>query len=198
MSPKARLRRSLLRQRQAFDEAEWQARSQQLCQSLIRLPSFQMSRTILIYQSVRQEPDLTWLFTELARKHQSNPANPAKTWGLPRCHAGFQLTWHTWSPGEPLDTDQYGVRVPLATAPQLTPGQVDLILVPAVGCDRRGYRLGYGAGYYDRLLQKPAWRTKPTIGIVFDFALVAELPNDAWDCKLTGICTEYGYSESHP
>jgi 5-formyltetrahydrofolate cyclo-ligase len=74
----------------------------------------------------------------------------------------------------------------------LTPSAVDLILVPAIACDVQGYRLGYGGGFYDRLLSTPAWRAKPTIGIVFEFARLPQLPVDPWDRPLQGICTESG------
>ena len=68
--------------------------------------------------------------------------------------------------------------------------KVDLIIVPTVACDRAGYRLGYGGGYYDRLLTSPEWQDCPTVGIVFDFAYLESLPSDSWDIKLQYICTE--------
>lgn len=74
----------------------------------------------------------------------------------------------------------------------IEPGAVDLLLVPAVACDRRGYRLGYGGGFYDRLLSSPEWADKTAIAIVFDFAQLPSLPNDPWDQRLVGVCTESG------
>ena len=82
---------------------------------------------------------------------------------------------------------------PSAESPILEPDRVDLILVPCVACDLRGYRLGYGGGFYDRLLSAPEWKEKPTIGIVFQSAVVSELAIDPWDHPLQGICTEQGY-----
>jgi 5-formyltetrahydrofolate cyclo-ligase len=69
---------------------------------------------------------------------------------------------------------------------------VDLILVPAVACDVRGYRLGYGAGYYDRLLSSSPWRAIPTLGVVFEYARLPSLPQDSWDLPLGGVCSESG------
>jgi 5-formyltetrahydrofolate cyclo-ligase len=59
-----------------------------------------------------------------------------------------------------------------------------------VACDRQGYRLGYGGGYYDRLLSSPAWSKIPTIGVVFDFAYFPQLPFDNWDKPLQAIVSE--------
>lgn len=61
---------------------------------------------------------------------------------------------------------------------------------PTHECDRVGYRLGYSGGYYDRLLSAPIWAKIPTLGIVFDFAFVEQLPIDPWDYPLWGVCCE--------
>lgn len=91
-----------------------------------------------------------------------------------------------------MQTGAYGIFEPKADSTRLQPHDVDLILVPAVACDQSGYRLGYGGGFYDRMLSLPEWAAKPTIGIVFKLADLAELPVDNWDVKLHGICTESG------
>ncbi|MEM6425630.1 MAG: 5-formyltetrahydrofolate cyclo-ligase, partial [Cyanobacteria bacterium P01_D01_bin.128] len=59
-------------------------------------------------------------------------------------------------------------------------------------CDVKGYRLGYGGGYYDRMLSDSRWANKPTIGIVFEYARLPALPRQPWDRPLDGICTESG------
>lgn len=112
-------------------------------------------------------------------------------WGASRC-VGDSLIWHVSKPGDILQTGAYGILEPLPRAPTLHPSEVDLILVPAVACDYQGYRLGYGGGYYDRLLNSPEWSSKPTIGIVFDFAYLPQLPIDPWDKPLQAVCTETG------
>jgi 5-formyltetrahydrofolate cyclo-ligase len=64
-----------------------------------------------------------------------------------------------------------------------------------VACDRRGVRLGYGGGFYDRLLAQPEWANKPTIGIVFNFSVLDYLDADPWDRPMQAICTENGFTE---
>jgi 5-formyltetrahydrofolate cyclo-ligase len=72
----------------------------------------------------------------------------------------------------------------------IEPASADLILVPTVACDDQGYRLGYGGGFYDRLLSRDRTLNIPTIGIIFDFAYGIQLPTDPWDMKLKFSCTE--------
>jgi 5-formyltetrahydrofolate cyclo-ligase len=185
---KAELRKVLLQERQTIAPEEWRQRSLAICQQLQRSPWFESARTVLAYFSFRHEPDLSALF--------SLP----KIWGMPRC-VGQKLYWHQWSPAAdswPLQTGRFGILEPHPDSPQLKPEAVDLILVPAISCDYQGYRLGYGGGFYDRLLSQPDWSTKRAIGIVFEAARLPELPHDPWDQPLMAICTEAGLFLTHP
>lgn len=175
---KLELRRYLLHKRRSLPGEEWRKKSDRLCSHLQSSPLFSPARTILAYFSFRQEPDLSPLFTDSKRR-----------WGFPRIEQK-SLVWHHWMPGEPLFKGDYGIFEPYPDSPLLTPHEVDLILVPAVACDARGYRLGYGGGYYDRLLSSADWASKSTIGIVFEFAYRPQLPVDPWDKPLHSICTE--------
>lgn len=183
---KTLLRRQLLQQRLALTAEIWEQQSEQICIQLQKCVQFQQAQTILTYCSHRQEPDLSYLFVDVASGVE-NPTN--KQWGLPRC-VGKDLFWHRWEPQQPLITGAYGILEPRADLPLLEAAEVDLMLVPSVGIDRSGYRLGYGGGYYDRLRANPLWRNVPTIGIVFDFGYVDALPIEPWDLPLDGVCTE--------
>lgn len=187
---KANLRRSLLRARQSIPEVLWRQKSDRLCAHLQQSLWFSEARTVLAYLSFRQEPDLSLLFSL-----DSSRLGTPRCWGMPRC-VGKSLSWHVWAPDQyPLQTGAYGISEPHPDSPTLDMTEVDLILVPAVACDVRGYRLGYGGGFYDRLLSLPGWRDIPTIGIVFEFARLPRLPIEAWDRPLQAICTEVGIFE---
>jgi len=180
---KAGLRQALVQRRQSLPLEDWRQKSDRLCTHLQNWPLFAQARTVLAYLSCRQEPDLSPLFTASSQTH---------LWGFPRCQ-GKSLIWHACSPeDETLQAGIYGIREPKPELPVLSAQQVDLILVPAIACDLQGYRLGYGGGFYDRLLSSPDWRCKPTVGIVFEFARLATLPTDSWDQPLQFICTEAG------
>lgn len=177
---KAAWRRALLKQRQSMSEEDWREKSDRIVSHLQSSPLFIQAQTVLAYFSIRQEPDLSPLFT-----------NPQHRWGFPRC-LDKSLSWHSWKPEEPLQKGAYGIFEPHPNSLTLKPAEVDLILVPAVACDIQGYRLGYGGGFYDRLLSSAEWASKPTIGIVFDFAYLPQLPTDVWDKPLQAVCTDRG------
>ncbi|QLE57803.1 5-formyltetrahydrofolate cyclo-ligase [Nostoc sp. TCL26-01] len=182
---KTELRRTLIKTRQSMSVGEWKEKSDRICTQLQSSTLFIQANTILAYFSFRQEPDLSPLFT-----------NTKHFWGFPRC-VGQSLCWHIWTQTDSLNINNYGISEPSSQAPIINPDDVDLILVPSVACDYRGYRLGYGGGYYDRLLNSPEWSQKFTIGIVFDFAYLPQLPVASWDLPLQAVCTETEFKTSH-
>lgn len=88
-------------------------------------------------------------------------------------------------PGEPLHPGPFGLLNPQAHWPEVQP---DLILTPLVGFDRRGNRLGQGAGHYDRAFaaHPAAWR----VGLAWSVQEVEALHPDPWDVPLHAIATE--------
>jgi 5-formyltetrahydrofolate cyclo-ligase len=145
---------------------------------------YRKAEVVLAYLSTCQEPDLSELWYQ-----DTQP----KRWGLPRC-TDKTLAWHECSPlnSEHVQAGSYGILEPLSTLPALDPEAVDLILVPAVACDRQGFRIGYGGGFYDRLFSHSQWASKPKVGIVFEFAFLLQVPREPWDYPVQAVCTEQG------
>lgn len=185
---KAILRKKLIQQRCQIPDEVWQQRSQAICDRLSNLPQFPQAQNILAYTSFRREPDLTALWQKF----------PDRNWGFPRC-VGQDLVWHQVPIADfavAMRSGAYGILEPNPDLPSMDLGQVDLILIAAVACDLRGYRLGYGGGFYDRWLPHAKGAK---IGIIFNEFYLEELPNDPWDVKLDAIVTELTvkYSNLH-
>ena len=106
------------------------------------------------------------------------------TVALPRTPPrGNPLAFHRWAASDGLARERFGTMT--STGPSVTP---DLLLVPLLAFDRRGHRLGYGGGYYDRTLA--AWPGIATIGCAHAAQEVAELPTGPHDMRLRAIATE--------
>jgi 5-formyltetrahydrofolate cyclo-ligase len=92
-----------------------------------------------------------------------------------------------------MTTNRYGIAEPLDARP-LRARQLDLLLMPLVGFDHQGYRLGMGGGYYDATLafmhHRRLWRKPRLVGVAYECQRVEMLPHDPWDMPLDAVLTE--------
>lgn len=102
---------------------------------------------------------------------------------------GEPLRFREWAPGCPMVEGPFGARVPLEGA-WLEP---EVLIVPLLAFDRRGYRLGYGGGFYDRTLERLRARHRVTaLGFAFAAQEVPLVPIEPTDQPLDAILTETG------
>lgn len=102
---------------------------------------------------------------------------------------GRPLAFRAWAPGAPLERAAFGLSVPRWDAPPAVP---DFLMVPLLAFDRRGFRLGYGGGYFDRTIETLRAHTKPIValGVAYAAQEVAEVPTLPHDQRLDGVATE--------
>lgn len=125
---------------------------------------------------VRGEPDLR---EPMARWHAAGHAI-----ALPRVVAADRpLEFGRWTPAWPMRVAEFGIAVP-EPFEELPPS---LLIVPCVGFDARGYRLGYGGGFYDRTLDR---RCVPAIGVAYDGCEIERFEPGAHDRRMAMIVTE--------
>jgi len=98
------------------------------------------------------------------------------------------LLFREWAPGDALVPGVWDIPIPLESAPEVMP---DVLLVPMLAFDRRGFRLGYGGGFYDRTLDKlRALKPVVAIGVAYHAQMVEEVPIGIHDAPLDYVMTE--------
>jgi 5-formyltetrahydrofolate cyclo-ligase len=172
---KTQLRRDFRSLRERLSAADVAAASAAICQRLAGWLNERSAGQILTYLAFRNEPDLHALFDLL----------PHVRWIVPRIVAGRRMMLHPYDPTR-LVRHRFGMLEPAADLPVIAPSTLDLVLTPGVAFDRRGGRLGFGGGYYDRLLlTTPALR----VGITYDVCLADALPLGAHDQRMDWVMT---------
>ncbi|MEX5745854.1 5-formyltetrahydrofolate cyclo-ligase [Massilia sp. X63] len=177
MLDKPQLRRTLKERRRAIDHATRRAWDDRIGARVLAWWQANPDATLGVYWPLAGEPDLRPAYAELAEAgvRLALPVVLARDTAL-----GFAA----WVPGEATVADSLGVAIPAELRMVERP---DALLVPCLGFDARGYRLGYGGGFYDRTLAAPP---RPrTLGIAYA-CQQAEFEIGEYDIPLDEIVTE--------
>ena len=179
------IRRSIRAVRRGLSEAERLAHSRRVWERVAALPCYQHARVVLGYMAFDHEVLTDGLMQQAMAS--------GKQLVLPMVLGDRQdMALYVI---EDLGCDVApGYRGILEPQPQRTravaPETLDLALIPGVAFDLRGGRLGFGAGFYDRLLSRLP-RDIPTVGLAFDFQVIPRLPFQPHDMLLEAIVTEH-------
>lgn len=181
---KSMLRRELLAARARLSVAERRNAGRALRDMVLDLPETGMAGAIAAYVSVGSEPETGALLFALW-KRGSYVLLPVMT-------EGNELDWASYEGPDSLGPGPHGLLEP--TQPLRGPGAItsaDLIIVPALAADRRGNRLGRGAGCYDRALARvgPAVLT---IALLYDHELLDDVPAGPLDQRLRAVAQPLG------
>ena len=149
-----------------------------MTQAFLALPELAQAHTVLLFYGVGKEPDTRPLIAELLRR--------GYTVALPRCLPGRRMEARAVTGVDDLCPGAYGILEPDTDCPVVERDKIDLILVPNLCCDKRGYRLGHGAGYYDRYL---AGFAGVTVALCPEKWLREELPRDEFDLPVQLVLT---------
>lgn len=152
-----------------------------MLEAFLALSELETAGTVLLFYGVGREPDTRELILELLRR--------GKTVALPRCLPKRQMEAGQVTGLERLRPGAFAIPEPDEGCPVIGREQIDLILVPNLCCDRKGYRLGHGGGYYDRYL---AGYTGTTVAFCPEEWLQTELPRDEFDLPVGLVLTEAG------
>lgn len=124
--------------------------SHAITEHLMASSMYQEAKTIFAYMSYGKEV-ITDEFIERALADGKNIC-------IPLCLPGNQMEAKLYRSEEDLHIGKYGIREPREDGKVVLPEEIDLAIIPCVACDKRGNRLGHGAGYYDRYLEHAKFR----------------------------------------
>jgi len=179
--PKAALRREALVRRRAVGPSVRAGLSRRIAAEGLRLARLWRPEIVSAFHPLRDEPDTLELLRALAGDGVATALPVVVGRGSP-------LVFRLWRPGDPTRPGAMSIAEPLEAAPSVDP---DLLFVPLACFDRRGHRIGYGAGFYDRTLARlRAIKPIHAVGVAYGVCEVAAAPYEAHDESLDAIVTE--------
>lgn len=182
---KSSLRKSILAVRDALASEDVRRASLRAAALVEGLDPWRSAREVLVYFAFRGEMDAAPLLEHLLSRGTRVLA--------PRCRPGETgvLDVACISCLSELAPGAYGILEPHPDhCPPLAAFAPDVALIPAVAFDRKGGRLGFGQGYYDRLLAGPEFESTYLIGLAHEFQVVEHLPLDPWDRPVHAVVTQ--------
>ena len=120
-----------------------------------------------------------------------------KTMAFPRITGKGEMVFLKTANWEDMQKNKWGIPEPKAGSEKMPIEQLDLVVVPAVGLDKSGCRIGFGQGYFDRLLEQLGPGTA-TVGLAYSFQVFERLPCEAHDRRVGRIITEKGFLKMRP
>ncbi len=184
---KKNIRKNILTLRNALPRDRSEKMSETICDSFTHLDKVDKCASLMIFLSFGSEVNtdriIRWAWKR--RKRVVVPLCKPET---------REMTVYPIETFDDLEAGYFGIREPKRDLRQpAAKKDIDLVVVPAVAFDRRGYRVGYGGGYYDRFL---ADLDVLKIGLAFSCQLIPEAPVDKYDRAVDGIVTENEYIET--
>ena len=144
---------------------EFYARQNKLISTIEMSDEFKKAKKILTYYPLEDELDISSLII----------SNPDKTWAIPRPIGNSIMLCFETDELYNLLSLKNGLKVPLATRNLIQPEEFDLVIVPGLAFDKKGYRLGRGGGYYDNFLTKTSKSCK-SMGVIVKELYMDQLP----------------------
>jgi 5-formyltetrahydrofolate cyclo-ligase len=185
---KSMLRKRLRAARFRMSPSEHQCRSRLAARNVAALPGFACGKRVALYLPFDRETDTAVLLRE-ARRRGVRVFVPVV---LDRRRGRMQFRPLSGK----LKRGHFGIQIPHRTLEAVSARWLDLIVLPLVGADAQGHRLGMGAGFYDRVLAFRRLRTHPwgprLVGLAFDAQRTREQFAEAWDIRLDALATESG------
>ncbi len=175
---KKKIRKELLAQRDGLPPEQRSSKSRKIEERLFALPEFRAARVVMFFASFRSEVEtLPMIRRALAE---------GKRVVLPKVAGRDLALFEIRDVDRDVQTGTWGIPEPVQGA-SVAVQDIDFLIVPGAVFDERGNRLGYGAGYYDRILSNYGG---PTTALAFEIQVVSKVPVAAHDVPVQKIVTE--------
>ena len=184
---KASIRNSNLKKRLSLTQAKVNSASKKILEKLTELQEYKKAKTILLYHPIQNEPDTTPLLS-----NAKSPTNKAskKTFALIRiCGKTNRIHLHKIENLNDLKTGKFNIKEPHTHHPVIAKRNIDIAIIPGIAFDKNGNRIGYGKGYFDRLLKGLSTKCIK-IALAYDFQILDNVPAEKHDQKVDFILTE--------
>lgn len=170
---KVALRESAKRARQSIPSTARESAARKLGAELLTMPELASAQLVLAYAATREELDPSIAINGLRFR--------SIRIAYPRMTSDRTLDLHECEPSQMM-YGPHGIRQPPETSPVVNPSQVSAVLVPGLAFDAAGHRLGFGGGYYDRLLAELSGALR--IGIAFEEQMLDNVPFEPHDIPM--------------
>lgn len=177
---KSALRKEFIAKRKALSDDLKTKYSKQICEHIMNMPQFKLAKTVAAYSAIGSEVSLSPIIFGSVKKIV-----------LPVCVEGDTLVFKAVGDETDLETGSFGILEPISSTPEIPPEEIDLILIPGAAFDKTGGRIGYGKGYYDRILPYLSEKCE-TVGVAYSLQIADEIETEPHDVKVSLIVTEEG------
>ena len=174
---KQAIRKQILKERDSLTEKEIKEKSKLIEEKLFSLPEYKKAKTVSFFVSFGSEVYTHDMIKEALKE---------KEVCVPVVQGDYILLSKINGFGDLDKQGKYGILEPSSII-EIDKELVDLIIVPGVAFDKKGYRIGYGRGYYDKLLKEFNGKT---IGLAFSLQIVNKIPKEEHDIRVDKVITE--------
>ncbi len=179
---KKELRKLLLAERKLLNPGSKALADSAVFEHFIKSGIYSESDTLLIFYSMPGEVKTL----DIIRHALAD----GKTAALPVCGKNSSMEFYRINGLDELAVSAFGIPAPVKTDNAVVPDDKTLCILPGLSFDKKGFRIGYGGGYYDRYLAK--YNVK-TAGLCYDSFIAENLPHDEFDIKADSVLTESGF-----
>lgn len=150
-----------------------------ICERILALPAYAEAKVIFCFVGTADEINTEHLLKQAWKD--------GKEVLVPRCAEKGVMHVYKITSMDDLEIGQYGIREPKQVCRLVHPEQIDFAVIPCMSCDKLGYRLGHGGGYYDRYLEHTTFATAV---VCREKLMLEKVPMDIYDRRLDWVVSE--------